>query len=156
VVRRFFLWVAFAALLPGQQTTAEKEAKFIGSRGRYWAFQKVLRPETPVASTSWVRTPIDAFILKALAAKKLAPSRPPDRIRLIRRVTFDLIGLPPTPAEVDAFVRDRSLGTYQKVVDRLLASPHYGERWALKWLDVVRYADSNGFELDADRTHAWR
>ena len=71
-------------------------------------------------------------------------------------MTFDLIGLPPTPAEVDAFVHDRSPNAYEKVVDRLLASPHYGERWALKWLDVVRYADTNGFEIDADRPHAWR
>ena len=92
----------------------------------------------------------------ALSAKKLGPPRPPIAFSLIRRVTFDLTGLPPTPAEVDAFVHDRSPDAYEKVVDRLLASPHYGERWALKWLDVVRYADTNGFELDADRPHAWR
>lgn len=138
------------------QQPADKEAKFIGVRGRYWAFQKVVRPAVPDISNPWVRTPIDAFILKALQAKKLQPSEPFDRIHLIRRVTFDLIGLPPTPAEVDAFVHDRSPDAYQKVVDRLLASPHYGERWALKWLDVVRYADTNGFEIDGDRTHAWR
>jgi hypothetical protein len=155
-VRRVILiWVALAALCAGEQKI-DKEAKFIGSRGKYWAFQKVSRPEPPLVSDAWVRTPIDAFILKALTAKKLAPSQPLDRIRLIRRVTFDLIGLPPTPAEVEAFVRDPSRNAYEKVVDRLLASPHYGERWALKWLDVVRYADTNGFELDADRTHAWR
>ena len=156
-MRRFVLiWVALAALFAGEQNTNDKEAKFIGSRGKYWAFQKVVRPETPTPSGAWMRTPIDAFILKALTAKKLTPSQPLDRVRLIRRVTFDLIGLPPTPAEVDAFVRDRSPNAYEKVVERLLASPHYGERWALKWLDVVRYADTNGFELDADRTHAWR
>jgi hypothetical protein len=138
------------------QPTPDKEAKFIGARGKYWAFQKVVRPAVPDVSTPWVQTPIDAFILSVLQANKLSESEPADRIHLIRRVTFDLIGLPPTPAEVEAFVRDKSPDAYEKVVDRLLASPHYGERWALKWLDVVRYAETNGFELDADRPHAWR
>ncbi len=150
------LGVAAAALFAGDAGQTDKEAKFIGSRGKYWAFQRVARPAPPAAAGTWVRTPIDAFILSALEAKKLSPSEPLDRVRLIRRVTFDLTGLPPTPAEVDAFLRDRSPNAYENVVDRLLASPHYGERWALKWLDVVRYADTNGFELDADRTHAWR
>ena len=150
------LGIAVAVLFASEPDQTDKETKFIGSRGKYWAFQHVVRPPVPKTSSTWVRTPIDAFILNALEAKKLSPSEPVDRIRLIRRVTFDLIGLPPTPSEVDAFVHDRSPDAYQKVVDRLLASPHYGERWALKWLDVVRYADTNGFELDADRTHAWR
>jgi hypothetical protein len=110
----------------------------------------------PEVSAPWVKTPIDAFILSVLQANKLSQSEQADSIHLIRRVTFDLIGLPPTPAEVEAFVRDKSPDAYEKVVDRLLASPHYGERWALKWLDVVRYAETNGFELDADRPHAWR
>ena len=136
--------------------SSDLEQKFIGSRGKYWAFQQVTPPPVPTLSGPWVRTPIDAFILTALRAKNLTPSQPLDPIKLIRRVTFDLIGLPPTPEEVDAFLRDRSPEAYEKVVDRLLASPHYGERWALKWLDVVRYADTNGFELDADRPHAWR
>src|SRR5690349_13419588 len=134
----------------------DPEAKFIGARARYWAFQPVVRPPVPAISNPWVRTPIDAFILTALEAKRLIPSQPADRIILIRRLTFDLIGLPPSPQEIDAFVRDHSPDAYEKVVDRLLASPQYGERWALKWLDVVRYADTNGFELDADRAHAWR
>ena len=135
---------------------ADKELKFIGARAKYWAFQKVAKPAVPEVSSPWVRTPIDAFILSAFETKQLTPSEAADRIHLIRRVTFDLIGLPPTPDEVDAFLRDRSPDAYEKVVDRLLASPHYGERWALKWLDVVRYAETNGFELDADRPHAWR
>ncbi len=153
-----FIWlvVVVASLFATDQIPAEKEAKFIGARGKYWAFQRVSRPPVPAASNTWVHTPIDAFIVQALSARKLAPSAPLDRIRLIRRVTFDLTGLPPAPAEVDDFLRDRSPNAYEKVVDRLLASPHYGERWALKWLDVVRYADTNGFELDADRTHSWR
>lgn len=155
-IKIVLLGFAVAALLAGEPDQIDKEAKFIGSRGKYWAFQRVVRPPVPASSSTWVRTPIDAFILSALTAKKLSPSEPVDRTRLIRRVTFDLTGLPPTPAEVDAFLQDRSRDAYEKVVDRLLASPHYGERWALKWLDVVRYADTNGFELDADRTHAWR
>ena len=134
----------------------DPEAKFIGSRDKYWAFQPVVRPVAPLVSDPWVRTPIDAFILSALRTKKLIPSQPADRTKLIRRLTFDLTGLPPTPAEVSAFLKDLSSNAYEKLVDRLLASPQYGERWALKWLDVVRYADSNGFELDADRPHAWR
>ncbi len=150
------LTIVAANVTAGEKDGTDKEAKFIGNRGKYWAFQPVVRPAVPQVADPWVRTPVDAFILDALHAKKLDPSAPIDRIRLIRRVTFDLIGLPPTPAETDAFVRDRSPEAYEKLVDRLLASPHYGERWALKWLDVVRYADTNGFELDADRENSWR
>src|SRR4051794_14061004 len=116
---------------------------FVGARSRYWAFQKVVRPEVPGAGNA-----IDAFIADGLKKKGLTPSKPLDRASLIRRVTYDLTGLPPTAAEVDAFVKDKSAGAYEKVVDRLLASPHYGERWAMKWLDVVRYADTNGYEID--------
>ncbi len=134
----------------------DQEQAFIGARGRYWAFQKVARPPAPAIRDAWVRNPIDAFILQGLRQKQLDPSPPLDRGRLIRRVTYDLIGLPPTPAEVDAFLKDKSPEAYEKVVDRLLASPQYGERWASKWLDVVRYADTNGFELDLERPHAWR
>jgi hypothetical protein len=133
-----------------------KEESFIGNRRNWWAFQKPVRPQVPELKNAWVRTPIDAFLLAAMREKGLTPSASIDRNHLIRRVTLDLTGLPPTPEQVDAFVRDRSPNAYEKVVDRLLASPHYGERWALKWLDVVRYADTNGYELDAYRTHAWR
>jgi hypothetical protein len=134
----------------------DKELTFIGSRAKYWAFQKVVRPPVPAATDRWVRTPIDAFIMAALSERQLAPSPPLDRAQLIRRLTLDLTGLPPTPRELEAFLNDKSADAYDKVVDRLLASPHYGERWAMKWLDVVRYADTNGFELDQDRPHAWR
>jgi hypothetical protein len=136
------------------------EEAFIGARGRYWTFQKVVRPAVPAlqdAQREWAaRNPIDAFILQGLRAKQLEPSVPLERAQLIRRVTYDLTGLPPAPEEVDAFLHDKSPGAYETVVDRLLASPHYGERWASKWLDVVRYADTNGFELDLDRPNAWR
>jgi len=135
---------------------ADKESTFIGNRGSYWAYQKVSRPPVPAVSDAWVRNPIDAFILEGLQSKQLKPSPALNKASLIRRLTLDLIGLPPTPAEVDAFVDDHSPQAYEKAVDRLLASPHYGERWGLKWLDVVRYADTNGFELDQDRPHAWR
>ena len=151
-MRKLILLAAtLVTLYAADQGPVDKEMKFIGARVKYWAFQKVVRPPVPEVSDPWVRTPLDAFILSVLQSKNVAHSEPADRIHLIRRVTFDLTGLPPTPAEVDAFVRDRSPNAYEKVVDRLLASPHYGERWARKWLDVVRYADTNGFEIDGDR-----
>ena len=129
---------------------------FIGTRGKYWAFQKVVRPPVPDVQDDWVRNPIDAFLLSDMRQKQIGPSAPLNGAKLIRRVTFDLTGLPPKPEEVDAFLKDAGPDAYEKVVDRLLKSPHYGERWASKWLDVVRYADTNGFELDQDRPHAWR
>ncbi len=100
--------------------------------------------------------PLDRFILADLEAKNLKPAPPASREQFIRRVTFDLVGLPPMPEEVDAFVKDRSPDAFGKVIERLLASPHYGERWARHWLDLVRYAESDGFEHDAIRPHAWR
>ena len=118
----------------------------------HWAFRKPVRPAVPAGATN----PIDAFIRAQLTEKKLTPSPEADRRTLIRRVTYDLIGLPPTPAEVDAFLADKSANAYEKVVDRLLASPHFGERQAQHWLDLARFAESNGYELDADRPHAWR
>jgi hypothetical protein len=133
-----------------------KEEAFIGKRRAWWAFQKPVRPPTPASQERWVRTPIDAFILKALKDKQLAPSAPLNKEQLIRRVTLDLTGLPPSAADVDRFLSDKSANDYEKLVDRLLASPQYGERWAQRWLDVVRYADTNGYETDAYRPHAWR
>jgi hypothetical protein len=123
----------------------------------YWAFRKPSRPQIPkVKNRSWVRTPIDAFILAKLEEKGLQPSPRADRRTLIRRVTFDLTGAPPTPEEINAFLADRSPQAYERVVKRLLASPRYGERWAQHWLDVVRFGETNGFELDAEREQAWR
>jgi hypothetical protein len=109
-----------------------------------------------VKNAAWIRTPIDAFILAKLEVSGLAPSPEADRLTWLRRVTFDLIGLPPTPEEQDAFLQDRSTQAYERVVERLLASPHYGERWAQHWLDVVRYSETDGFEADHERPHAWR
>lgn len=109
----------------------------------------------PSSPRSWARNPIDAFILSRLRKEELRPSPEADRYTLIRRVTLDLTGLPPTPAEVEAFVNDRSPDAYEKVVDRLLASPHYGERWAKMWLDLARYADSAGYGSDPLRLNIW-
>jgi Protein of unknown function (DUF1549)/Protein of unknown function (DUF1553) len=135
---------------------ADKDDAWVASRRNYWAFQKPGRPRLPDLFSPWVRTAIDGFWLEGLRANRLSPSPALDKEHLMRRVTLDLTGLPPTPGEVDLFVRDNSPQAYEKVVDRLLASPHYGERWAQRWLDVVRYADTNGYELDATRPHAWR
>jgi Protein of unknown function (DUF1553)/Protein of unknown function (DUF1549) len=124
---------------------------------RHWAFQAPVRPTVPqVKRKGWVKNPIDAFVLAALEENELRPSAEADRTTLLRRVTFDLTGLPPTPEEVKAFVADKSTEAYANMVDRLLASPHYGERWAQHWLDLARYADSDGFEFDQARPDAWR
>lgn len=137
-------------------TLVASDVSSVIARRNWWAFQKPQRAEAPQLQSSWVRTPIDAFVLDELRAKKLKPSPELAKEQLLRRVTYDLTGLPPTPGEIDLFLRDESPAAYEKVVDRLLASPHYGERWALRWLDVVRYADTNGFEADGYRAHAWR
>jgi mono/diheme cytochrome c family protein len=119
----------------------------------HWAYVKPVRPELPkVKHSRWLRNPIDAFILARLEAEKLKPSAEADRVTLIRRVSLDLTGLPPSIAEVDAFVADKSKDAYEKLVDRLLASPHYGEKWARLWLDLARYADSQGYEKDPPRS----
>ena len=109
-----------------------------------------------VKNLTWVKNPLDAFVLARLEVKGLQPSPPADRRTLLRRVTFDLTGLPPTPEEFKAFLNDKSADAYEQVVKRLLASPRYGERWAQHWLDVVRFGETNGYELDAEREQAWR
>jgi uncharacterized protein DUF1553/uncharacterized protein DUF1549/cytochrome c len=122
---------------------------------KHWAYVKPVRPELPpVKDSAWCRNPIDRFVLARLEKEGLTPAPEADRVTLIRRLSLDLIGLPPTLQEVDDFLADRSPEAYDKVVDRLLASPHYGERWARPWLDLARYADSNGYEKDDLRT-AW-
>ena len=124
---------------------------------QFWSFVKPVRPAVPtVKMRSWVKNEIDAFVLAKLEAKGLRPSPAASPRELLRRVYFDLIGLPPSPEEMDAFVKDSSETAYQKVVDKLLASQHYGERWGRHWLDLARYADSGGYEFDYDRPHAWR
>jgi hypothetical protein len=118
----------------------------------HWAFIPPKRPEIPkVANSAWARTPIDNFILARLEKEGLKPSPEANRATLLRRVHLDLTGLPPTPAEVDAFLADRSPDAYEKVVDKLLASPRYGERMAMVWLDLARYADTHGYHIDSHR-----
>jgi hypothetical protein len=122
----------------------------------HWAFVKPVRPELPpVRNAAWPRNPIDFFILARLEEKGLQPSPEADRTTLLRRVTLDLTGLPPTPAEIDAFLADDNPEAYERVVDRLLASQHYGERMALQWLDLARYADTNGYHIDNHR-NMWK
>jgi len=135
--------------------TGKKE--FTPQQKRWWAFQRVTNPAPPaVASRSWVRNPIDAFVLGKLEEKGIRPNPEASRVALLRRLSLDLTGLPPTPEEVQAFLADPSENAYEKQVDRLLASPLYGERWARHWLDLARYADSNGFKADETRPHVWR
>ena len=122
----------------------------------WWSFKAPTLPAVPKLQSAWIHTPIDAFVLAGLRDKGLAPSPPAPRRVLIRRAYMDLIGLPPTPEETEAFVNDKSPNAWEKVIDGLLASPRYGERWGRHWLDLARYADSGGFEGDKDRLLAWR
>lgn len=123
---------------------------------KHWAFLAPVQPDPPaVKDSTWPRTPIDRFILARLEKEGMRPSTAADRITLIRRMSLDLTGIPPTPAEVDAFVRDSSADAVEKLADRLLASPRYGERMAWPWLEAARYADTNGYQTDAER-FMWR
>src|SRR6266566_1233515 len=125
-------------------------------KGDHWAFKPAVRPAVPaVKDRSWPRNPIDQFVLAKLEAEKLTPSAEADRVTLIRRLSFDLIGLPPTPDEVLQFVADGGPDAYEKLVERLLASPRYGERWGRHWLDVVHYGESHGYDKDKPRPNAW-
>ena len=168
LVKRIFTTDADEVMPPPstkhQLTSAEKETlkQWIAAGAEYkqhWAF--VLPVQTALPKLSKLKAqssnPIDAFVLARLEKEKLSPSPPADRYTLVRRVYLDLIGLPPTPEEADAFVNDRSANAYEKLVDGLLASPSYGERWARRWMDLARYADSNGYEKDRERTiWPWR
>ncbi len=143
-----------AAKAPPTNRVAPSAAQF--KHGK-WPFFSPTRPSVPdVQNRAWMRGPIDAFILAALEKKSLAPSIEADRLTLLRRVTYDLTGLPPTAEEQAAFVADTSPQAYDVVVERLLKSPHYGERWAQHWLDVVRYAETDGFKEDAHRPNAYK
>jgi Protein of unknown function (DUF1553)/Protein of unknown function (DUF1549)/Planctomycete cytochrome C len=124
---------------------------------KHWAYLTPTKPIVPRSNSPWIKNPIDNFVLAGLQRSKLKPSPEAERTTLIRRLTIDLTGLTPTPSEVDAYIADRSPTAYEKVVDRLLASPHFGEKLALPWLDAARYADSNGFQMDGDTyQYIWR
>ncbi|MSU60234.1 MAG: DUF1553 domain-containing protein [Pedosphaera sp.] len=145
-------WVAMGAPDPRVNAVANSAAV------NWWSLKPLVRPPVPkisAAQAKWVRTPIDAFIAAKLREQKLTPSPEADRRTLIRRLTYDLHGLPPSPEEVTLFEADQAAGAYERLVDRLLASPRYGERWARHWLDVAHYGESNGFGMDRPRLDAW-
>jgi hypothetical protein len=143
------LAVADDAKVPEKPITTEER--------EHWAFQPLTRPKVPaVKNRRWLKNPIDAFIMEKLEANGLRPAAEASRTTLLRRLSFDLSGLPPTPAEIESFLNDKSPHAYEKVVDRMLASPQYGVRWAQQWLDLARYADTDGFEFDQARPNAWR
>ena len=156
-------WIADGAQWTGaiQQSAAAPAAsggrKITEADRNWWAFRKPVRPDPPAVSDArWRGNAVDAFVFARLAENKLAPTPRAGRPTLIRRAYLDLTGLPPTPEEVDAFVRDQSPNAFAKLVDRLLDSPRYGERWGRHWLDVARYADSGGYEQDFTYPNAWR
>jgi hypothetical protein len=131
--------------------------RFNAEQRDHWAYQPVVRPDPPeLRDDAWSRNAIDRFLLQAYREMEFEHAPEADRVSLLRRVTFDLTGLPPTVDEVAAFLADTRPGAYERLVDRLLASPAYGQKWAQHWLDLAHYADTNGFELDAERPDAWR
>jgi hypothetical protein len=152
--------LASAVLMSAADEALAPLGSYTAAERRQWEFQPRKDPAPPAFSDAawkaWVRTPVDAFILADLRKHGLKPAPQADRATLLRRITFDLTGLPPTPEELDAFVADKSPKAWEKVVDRLLASPHYGEQWGRHWLDVVRFAESDGYEYDMHRPDAWR
>ncbi|MFZ4083066.1 MAG: DUF1549 and DUF1553 domain-containing protein [Pirellula sp.] len=149
-------WIREGAVDP--RDAPEASAKHVVSDPRtFWSFQPISTIDPPsVSSPNWITTPVDAFILAQLDAKGLKPTPRADARTLVRRAYFDLIGLPPTPEQVDAFVRDPSQEAWARLINQLLESPQYGERWGRHWLDVARYADSGGFETDIYYRNAWR
>ena len=145
-------WIQMGAPWGAASSVSSKKAP-----AKFWAFTPPVQgPLPPVNDQAWVRSPVDSFVLAALEAKGLAPAPPADKRTLIRRASYDLTGLPPTPAEIQAFLTDNGPNAFAKVVDRLLASPTYGERWGRHWLDVARYADSNGLDENLVYRNAWR
>ncbi|MFN0111745.1 MAG: PSD1 and planctomycete cytochrome C domain-containing protein [Blastocatellia bacterium] len=159
-------WVKMGAPWPTAKTGTVAEAKpaapkstreFTEEEKKYWAYQPLAKPTAPkVKNQAWVKSPIDAFVLAKLEEKNLTPAPPADKLTLLRRATFDLTGLPPTETEIKDFLTDDSPKAFEKVVEQLLASPRYGEKWGRHWLDVARYADSTGNDEDHRYPHAWK
>ncbi len=144
-------WMTTGAFWPEYNRAAEQAAS------KLWSTLPLRRSAVPrVKQNGWVRNSIDNFVLARLESKGMLPAPPAGKRQLLRRLTFDLTGLPPTHEEIESFIKDRSPNAYEKRVDRLLASPRYGERWARYWLDLVRYADSNGYERDAEKPYSWK
>ena len=139
------------------RTWIDQGATWPATKAPHWSFQKIQRPSTPaVRNRAWARNDIDNFILARLDRESIAPSAEAGKLTLLRRVSLDLTGLPPTPEEVREYLADNRPDAYERLVDRLLDSPHYGEKWARYWLDLARYADSDGYEKDRSRPWAWR
>ena len=170
-MRRALLYLTasafLAGFLSGAANSSDEKTEKVAPLGvykpgerRYWAFQPRKNVTPPVSTNlvdrAWVKTPVDAFLLAGLKKAGLKPAPQADKPTLIRRVTYDLIGLPPTPKEIAAFVNDRSPKAWEHLVDRLLDSPRYGEQWGRHWLDVVRFAESDGYEYDTHRPDAYR
>jgi hypothetical protein len=154
-------WVKMGAPWPGAtapagKTVTNESAHVTDADRKYWAFQPVIRPPVPMAADADKAQPIDAFLLDKLNARDLTLSAPASPRELIRRAYFDLVGLPPPPEEVDRFTADFSSNAYERLLDRLLAIPQYGERWGRHWLDVVRFAQTSGYERDDEKLFAWR
>lgn len=144
-------WIEAGARWPTGQMIDEASVTDFG----WWSYQPLKETDEPSVTSEWIRTPIDAFIADAHQKRELTAVSPANRRTLIRRLTFDLTGLPPTAADVDRFINDDSPDAYERLVDSLLASPRYGERWARHWLDVVKYADTHGYDKDKLRNNAW-
>lgn len=144
-------------LTPDQIEKIKKWIEQGAKWGEHWAFAQPVRNALPKTSNpSWVKTPIDAFVLAKLDKEKLTPAKQADKIALVRRAYYDLIGLPPTPQQVSDFLKDDSANAYEKLIDRLLDSDQYGEKWARHWLDLVRYAETNGYERDSRKNLIWK
>ncbi|MEM8946865.1 MAG: DUF1553 domain-containing protein [Planctomycetota bacterium] len=151
------VWPGYEGLPTPLQTIKTGGPLFTEEQKKFWSFQPIQKPDVPsLKNAAWPSSPLDHFVLSRLESRGIHPALPADRRTLMRRVTYDLTGLPPTPEEVDAFLADDSTGAFAKVVDRLLASPRYGEQWAQHWLDVVRYAESAGHDGNNAYLHAWR
>ncbi|HEY2253672.1 MAG TPA: DUF1549 and DUF1553 domain-containing protein [Planctomycetaceae bacterium] len=151
------LFCLLVSTVPADEAPSPAEPPLTAADREHWAFRPLSLPKIPaVKNEAWCRSPVDQFILAKLEAAGLAPLPQADRRTLIRRVTFDLTGLPPTPAESDGFVEDSAPNAYERLIDRLLESRAYGERWAQHWLDLVRFAETDGFEHDLERPQAWR
>ena len=156
-IAAFDTWIAGGAAWPADAVSSRSTKSMAERAAEYWAFRPVTKPTPPsVMRRDWPRTPIDSFLLSALEKANLAPAPPASRNALLRRLTFDLTGLPPRPEEVAGFLSDTSPDAYNKAVERLLKSPRFGEHWARHWMDLVRYAESHGSQGDFDLPNAWR
>jgi hypothetical protein len=151
-------WFALSLLFLSAAACARLDAGAQNAAEPWWSLRPVVKPALPPADKrfpDWSASPIDRFVLRQMLAKGLEPAPPADRTTLIRRVYFDLIGLPPTPEDIDGFLKDPSPDAYEKIVDRLLAGPRFGERWARHWMDVIHFAETHGHDQDVPRDHAW-